>query len=664
MRRMIHALAAMGAALVFGCGAPDVPDDGPMPTQVDIGEAQQAVSSCQNMGYPVTSSVSSTGPRITVAPSNGKEGLPCYDRSLPNQGYDCALPIWARHPNDAIYWNTVMDSSTNFIKNCNTSVFGKQVFTNEADIGAAFAAWKAATGINFVRNPNNSDADYHIFCEVPARQSTNGLDDSGQYASTGNTAEYTVNGRAFNRWSSGPFGAVTPPGGSTEPNNLVWYHHAITFLDDIKTNNVLRDKCHIPSGTRFNNAQRSVTRYIMTHEIGHALGFADLADGHGVMSGTADLCSIVGDGSTVAAVPSIPSQYHAAITELVSHANDNTVFYPDTSNCATLDFGRQHLGAGTGNTPTNHEVAAIAAARAAGDLNDLGAIENSSASPAAAPPIPPFPPSPNLDNTQTSYYFAFTDNNTYGVQTGVAHKSCDFTSTGQVCALPSGHTIHWCFGDNLGETDHENLSTRTDDPTFALLMGWSAPAPLGYSMYALGGFTFVRHASCLDPEVELVVDVKACPGINSTSMDGYVCMDLPPLTSANQLALHNHSPWNMPGQYYNWGTNAGYTVLHIDTGDIATSGDTNLHRWQVMAHAILLGLDWVTGIGSRTDRTDLYSSLAVLPLAKTNNLSGGKGIYTGGEYCRSTSFTTGNGDNGGNGQLDTYPPGFDYCGPD
>ncbi len=225
-----------------------------------------------------------------------------------------------------------------------------------------------------------------------------------------------------------------------------------------------------------------------------------------------------------------------------------------------------------------------------------------------------------VDPIVYGYGASFTDTMTYGVRTNSAHTACDWFSTGQVCTVPSSDTIHWCWEPAMVASNRSRMESLV--PMLAAPAGKSVPLSTSTDL----GFKFVKHDSCNDSVVQLVIDDRACSGNNSSSMSGYVCTTFPGLTTARALT---QSLPSAAGNYYSWGLEGGWTVLHLDITDMATNFrlpalDT------LLTNAIYHGLGWIVGLGSRTDTTSLYTSAAVQPLSKTG--------WTEQEICRARSF--------------------------
>jgi dienelactone hydrolase len=225
-----------------------------------------------------------------------------------------------------------------------------------------------------------------------------------------------------------------------------------------------------------------------------------------------------------------------------------------------------------------------------------------------------------VDPIVYGYGASFSDTMTYGVRTGSSHASCDWFSSTQVCTVPSSDTIHWCWEPAMVASNRSRMESLV--PMLAAPAG--KPVPLSTSTDL--GFTFVKHDSCNDSVVQLVIDDRACSGNNSSNMSGYVCTTFPPVSDAKVLT---QSLSSAAGNYYSWGLDGGWTVLHLDVTDMATNFrlpalDT------LLTNAIYHGLGWIIGLGSRTDTTSLYTSAAVQPLSKTG--------WSAPEVCRARSF--------------------------
>ena len=227
---------------------------------------------------------------------------------------------------------------------------------------------------------------------------------------------------------------------------------------------------------------------------------------------------------------------------------------------------------------------------------------------------------------------------TYGVQTGSAHNACNWTSTGQICTMPSSETIHYCYDSSFTSAAGRGLLEH-DVPVFAAAVG--VPTPI--ASFVDLGFKMVKHASCSDPEVQLIIDGAACSGTNSSSIKGYVCTTFPALTSDNELEVIANTPWPAPGSYYTWGRNGGRTTLHLDIADIINAANPV----SVLKHAAYHGLGWIIGLGARTDNAFLYTS---------TNVANQKNGWTEAEACRARSFRRA-------ADKDKFEIGV-YCGPD
>lgn len=217
----------------------------------------------------------------------------------------------------------------------------------------------------------------------------------------------------------------------------------------------------------------------------------------------------------------------------------------------------------------------------------------------------------------------YTSNMTYGVQTGVAHLSCNWFNASQVCTMPTAKRIHWCFAPSVTDSQF-----KTDFRDFTGIDGAVLPTRTGGefagSTVYYGDFTFQYHSSCDDPEVTLVVDTNACSGTNSTNIDGYACLHYSaPSNAQNGLQLVDNTGFQAVGNYYGYDID-GWAVLSIDVNDIGTAtlpaytqpGGLLDGRTELFRHAVIAGLEWVIGIGSRTDTTVLFSSRSVAPLVK------------------------------------------------
>ena len=251
-----------------------------------------------------------------------------------------------------------------------------------------------------------------------------------------------------------------------------------------------------------------------------------------------------------------------------------------------------------------------------------------------------------VDPVINGYGAGYTGKSTYGANTGSAHGTCNWTSSGQICALPSTKTIHWCWDPATTTLQRGRITHFV--PVLAARVGMPSDIVPGLDI----GFKFVAHASCNDAGVQLVVNAAACSGTDSSRMSGYVCASFPAVTSSNRLGVINQRTQTQPpGNYYNWGLQNGRITLSLDLLDmdrITTSVAGIPDRDALLASATYHGLSWVIGLGARDDIDNVYTSQAVRPYYKNG--------WHPTEVCRARSFTR-------SPDASTFAIGT-FCGPD
>lgn len=612
MKQWLRMTATLGAALVFSCTGASQGD------QIELGTAHEALENCANMGY-------------TVEFPGGHPVMSfhmCYEAGAVPP-YDCALPKWFGDPAQPVYWtydpSQTIGACPGQVSHPNYNIMGQSGAMTEA-----FNAWSAASGLNFQFTSIAAQANIIVSClPTPFAGDTS-------LAATGPSGDFDGPG-SINKWSSGPFGPITPPPGATEPVYSLFYHQAHIVVHDEHIATKI-DQC---SGTATQKATkaRNLVRYLMAHEIGHALSFGDYPDGTGgVMDAHMDPCSAP---STI----SIAQRYKDAM-RVIRNGFYSPEAYPDESGCTlppSLSNGKTWGSLQVpGGTPEAARLDTIRSMYAVGAWDSRGGsdyISGPAVSPVGftgTPALPIEPGPPQFKGTSAKY----TSNMTYGIQTGAPYKSCNWSSSSQICALPKSYVIDWCFGANVTDNNFKN-DFRTYTQLTAPQGQWNVP-----SMFA--GAVFRYHNSCNDPGVNLVVDNAACSGTNSANIDGYVCLSIPPLVTA--LEVINNTPWPSPGTYYNWQAQPnGWMTLHIDAGDMLNSIPNSTNRTGLFAHAARIGVQWVLGIGTRTDVTNLTSSRAVVPYWKDVNHAENTACspvpcqvetyLSDGEYCRLQSLS-------------------------
>jgi len=339
MKRVINALAALGAALAFGCAGadattvdpttdptylpehpdaemrfdaeettlvdePSFPDDLPGP----LGLSQQHFNTCW----------SGPGKRVLESSIN-KDNVPtflgpCYEQfAAPNTS--CVFPNFNRSFN--VTW-----ANENFPDNCTIGKIGG--LAGHQPLGSieemqAVDAWKTLTGIPFTFTGSGQPHVISFMCDTPADQAAHSED----LAAGAGWGPIVLASGQLPQLSSSQIAALQPGSFFTigNPNKRYMYGGGAMWVNDRNQNDYINNQCGGTAAQRLNKA-KSLDYAIMVHEFGHILGLSHTVSG--VMKPRIP-CSDFGDGSVVVK-PTINPAYGAMFDFYESQLTGGTPF--------------------------------------------------------------------------------------------------------------------------------------------------------------------------------------------------------------------------------------------------------------------------------------------------------------------------------------------------
>ncbi len=583
----------------------------------------RAVRNCENFG--------------SIIYLNGvqRADIACFAQTS-QPAYMCMLPGYLHDHNVTWAVNTVCSAVTKY------AIVDSITAWANALPGVAFqeVTWPGPAELNF--RCNSAELEPSII---------NVNSDDMQFAATGHKISSSLEGYtgpySTTLWSAGPNGPIgSPP--YYEPEFGAYDMAQDIFINqNVIDAEALASTCPGAPGTVFDR-QTFLRKWVMRHEMGHALGLQHMSEGF--MRGS------FGCQHFSESLSGVDSSWSDAILAYAGSDSNSTNSYPDGTGCALE--AAQPLSVRNGRAAEIREFARVAYAidemPADGRPTVPGGVMSSSEMTAIINTCTSGL-SPSVTNGQfeydpdASFQIQYSDNHTYGIRPGTNHLPCNFATSGQVCAVPPGKMIHWCFDPSLSAADKAILEMDTHAGAFwddhhicygtetnilgndvcSQASGKRARYPVNPLSWHSGecgrprnvtqyrGFTLVHHSDCTSPETKLVIGKAAIGATNSLNMRGYLSFDATWTPDAsNTLTMVNATRWAAKGTYINWGGGSHYATMHIDLDDIWASATTDPYRWLIVLHSIYLGLDWATGLGSRTDNDQKLNSLAVLPMWK------------------------------------------------
>lgn len=197
----------------------------------------------------------------------------------------------------------------------------------------------------------------------------------------------------------------------------------------------------------------------------------------------------------------------------------------------------------------------------------------------------------------------------FGSQTGKPNRSCNKTSSGQVCSIPRFKKLQIVRDDTGTWTTTQRVNMQTVTNAFAGLHG-----PGGWS------FSIVNFAAPADPTaVRVFVTNQAVSGASGSNVDLYRDVAF---GSTTQLTEGQGGGFPV-GSYQSHST----CDLRLDRNKITGKGATDLEDGRLFSHAFGNGLDACMGVGTNTAVNSMVSQR---PIDLTKFLDAG----TSGEACR------------------------------
>lgn len=219
---------------------------------------------------------------------------------------------------------------------------------------------------------------------------------------------------------------------------------------------------------------------------------------------------------------------------------------------------------------------------------------------------------PFVDGNNMGGTVPYTNNYLQGVQTGPAHLRCNWTSASQECTIPGIRRLPYCFDATATAELKTRIRTNLNLPN-----------------RSLEGFTFPENGDCNSPDTKIVFAEGTCAG-NTNNMDGIVCATFPPNESLRELSKADTTGFNQQGSWYSWTSHGGKVTIKLDRADINTFSTVNApfdQRSTYEGRALFLAIGWAQGMGTNDVSANYENSRARLPLTKTG------GSFSLGQKC-------------------------------